>query len=335
VALLLEQVAPEPRRAVPAMEECPQCGVCYDSGAANCSREGAGLVVIGLPRLLAGRYHLEHRLGRGGMGTVYEATDSSLERAVAVKVMRDELAGNSVAAERFRREARAAASFAHPNVVTVHDFGVEAGTRAFLVMELLEGSSLREELKRLKRIEPSRTARILNAVCSAVDAAHHRQLIHRDLKPENIFLARNPAAGGPPETVKVLDFGVAKSISTPQETPVTQATTIDTGPGMLVGTAAYMSPEQLMGEAVSTSWDLWALSVVAYEMLTGAHPFAPKPGADWARAVLAGTFTPIQQHLPQAPARWHEFFARAFAVSSATRPSSARDFLEQLEKALS
>ena len=314
LALLLEQPAAEPVHAVPTIEECPQCGTCYDSVIpASCSREGAGLVPIRLPRLLAGRYRLERRRGRGGMGTVYEAIDSSLERSVAVKVMRDELAGNPMAAERFRREALAAAGFAHPNVVTVHDFGVEAGTRAFLVMELLEGSSLREELKLLKRFEPLRTVQILSAVCSAVDAAHRRQLIHRDLKPENIFLAKDPSAEGSCETVKVLDFGVAKFLPSLEQLTTAQTATSNTGPGVLVGTIAYMSPEQLLGEGVSTGWDLWALSVVTYEMLTGALPFAQTRGGEWGRAVLAGSFTPVRQHLPLAPTRWHQFFARAFA----------------------
>src|SRR5439155_6274584 len=114
---------------------------------------------------IEGRYRLERRLGRGGMGTVYAAADLSLERRVAVKVIRDDLVGSAEAAERFRREARAAASFAHPNVVTIHDFGVAAATRAFLVMELLHGATLREELRREKRLAPPRALAILRGVC--------------------------------------------------------------------------------------------------------------------------------------------------------------------------
>jgi hypothetical protein len=161
LALLLEKPSGAVAARSDAFEECPQCGVCYDSGATQCSRESARLVPVILPRLLDGRYYLERRLGRGGMGTVYAASDRALERRVAVKVIREDLVGSAEAAERFRREARVAASFAHPNVVTVHDFGVAVGTRAFLVMELLEGSTLREGLWRQRRFPTSRVLSVL------------------------------------------------------------------------------------------------------------------------------------------------------------------------------
>jgi len=309
-----------------AFEECSQCGAVFDSGTGRCAQEGALLARTLLPRTLAGRYHLEKRLGRGGMGTVYEASDTALERRVAVKVIRDDLIASSDAVERFRREAKAAASFAHPNVVTVHDFGVAAGTRAFLVMELLSGSSLRDELRREKRLPAARTLSILRGVCAAVDAAHHRSLVHRDLKPENIFLSRHDRD----EIPKVLDFGVAKFL--PAETQATRDA--DTGAGQLVGTFRYMSPEQLNAQPVEPSWDLWSLSVVAYEMLTGAFPFAGESSLDLHRAMLAGNFTPLSTYLPSAPPSWQEFFTRALAVDSSLRPSSASAFLSFLEKSI-
>jgi serine/threonine-protein kinase len=143
------------------------------------------------------------------MGTVYEATDTALERRVAAKVIRQDLVGSAEAAQRFQREARATAAFAHPNVVTVHDVGVATGTRAFLVMELLNGTNLRDAVAQNGRLPAARTVEILRGVCAAVDAAHARQLVHRDLKPENIFLAQSPTG----ETPKVLDFGIAKFVS--------------------------------------------------------------------------------------------------------------------------
>ena len=323
LALLLEMPSVSlPSRMSEALEECPQCGSCHDTGAARCAKDGASLIPVRLPRMLSGRYRLERRLGRGGMGAVYEATDTALERRVAVKVIRDDLVGSAEAAERFRREGRAAASFSHPHVVTVHDFGV-ADTRAFLVMELLGGKTLREELQREKRLPPARTVEILRGVCEAVDAAHRRQLIHRDLKPENIFLARAETA----EIAKVLDFGIAKFLPT-----ATQATA-DTGAGLLVGTLHYMSPEQLAGQAADAGWDLWALAVVAYEMLAGAQPFNVATPAEWQSAVLAGRFTPLERHLPEASARWKGFFTRAFAPDKVERPSSARALFAELEKA--
>jgi eukaryotic-like serine/threonine-protein kinase len=332
LGMLLEQSIPEPEGVPQVFEECPECGSCYDSGASRCAREGANLTPIRLPRLLAGRYCLERRLGRGGMGAVYQAMDSLLKRRVAVKVMREEIAGSPGAAARFHREALAAAGFTHPNVVTVYDFGVEKGTRAFLVMELLEGSTLREELRRLKRLDGERTVRILSGVCAAVDAAHRRQLIHRDLKPENIFLSATPADEGKGETLKVLDFGLAKFMPAADVAVDTQS--IDTAAGALVGTLAYMSPEQLMGEGVTTGWDLWALSVVAYELLTGALPFPAASGGDWRRAVLSGSFTPVQEHLPLAPARLQRFFSCALSSSRAERPDSTKEFILRLQAAV-
>jgi serine/threonine protein kinase len=206
----------------------------------------------------------------------------------------------------------------------VHDFGVASGNRAFLVMELLQGTSLRDELRREKRLAPARALEILRGVTGAVDAAHRRGLVHRDLKPENIFLARGEAG----ETSKVLDFGVAKFL------PAATQATLDTGGGVLVGTMQYMSPEQFRGEAVAASWDLWALAAVAYELLTGAHPFAAANAAELQSAVLAGRFTPLTTHLPAALPAGQEFFARAFAVEPGRRPASASEFLVAMEQAL-
>jgi tRNA A-37 threonylcarbamoyl transferase component Bud32 len=325
LAILLEKppAVVAPRRDV--FEECPECGTCYDTGITRCAHDSAALVPVTLPRVLEGRYRVDRRLGRGGMGTVYEAADTALERRVAVKVIRDDLVGSAEAAERFRREARAAAAFAHPNVVTVHDFGVAMGTRAFLVMELLHGTTLRERLRRDRQLTPASALAILRGVCSAVEAAHRRQLIHRDLKPENIFLVH----GEPGEIAKVLDFGIAKFLPTATHQP-----TVDTGTGALVGTLRYMSPEQWRGEEAHPGWDLWSLAVVAYEALTGAHPFDGTPSAEWSRAVLAGRFTPVAAYLPEAPLRWQEFFERTFAPEPARRPVSAEMFLAEFQSAL-
>jgi eukaryotic-like serine/threonine-protein kinase len=326
LALLLERPASPAPRVSAAFEECPQCGACYDTGARHCARDAATLASIPLPRLLSSRYFLERRLGKGGMGVVYEATDRALERRVAAKVIRDDLMGSAEAAERFRREARAAASFSHPNVVTVFDFGVAAGIRAFLVMELLEGASLREVLRRQGRLPPDRALEILRGVCAAVDAAHRRQLIHRDLKPENVFLARQETG----EMAKVLDFGVAKFL------PSDTQTTVDTGTGggFLVGTLRYMSPEQLRGEAAAASWDLWALAAVTYEVLTGQHPFEQAKPGELSRAILSGCFSPVSCHLPDAPPSWQNFFSRAFALDPFRRPTSADALFAELRTAL-
>ena len=323
LALLLDAPTPAPDRLSSEFEECPQCGTCYDTGAARCANEQAGLQPIGMPRTLAGRYRLERRLGRGGMGTVYAAVDIALDRPVAVKVVRDEWVHNPMATQRFRREARAVAGFAHPNVVTVYDYGVETGSRVFLVMEQLHGTTLREELRRSGRLGPARTLDVLRGVCSAVGAAHERGFIHRDLKPENIFLVEH---GGP---AKVLDFGVAKPLvrvaaADPGDAPETEV-------GVLVGTVGYISPEQLMGDSPDVSWDLWALTVVAYESLTAALPFPSsreRPGANWC---CPDDSTPLSAHLADPPATWQAFFDRAFALDRASRPRSAAEFFRRFE----
>jgi len=325
LAILLEKPAATvaPRRD--RFEECPECGTCYDTGITRCEHDSAALVPVALPRLLEGRYRVDRRLGRGGMGAVYEAFDSALERGVAVKVIRDDLVGSAESAERFRREARAAAAFAHPNVVRVYDFGLAAGTRAFLVMELLHGVTLREVLHKERRLAPPRVLGILQGVCAAVDAAHRKQLLHRDLKPENIFLVQDDSQ----EIAKVLDFGVAKFF------PGTmQEATVDTGTGMLVGTLPYMSPEQLRGEAATPEWDLWALGVVTYEMLTGAHPFAAESALEFERAIAAGQLTPVAAYLPEAPTSWQRFFNCALARDAARRPRSPETFFSELQSLL-
>ncbi len=324
LALLVErpQVTPPSEKLV--FEECPKCGACYDTGAGRCSQEGATLVSTHLPRTLAGRYRLEKRRGRGGMGTVYEATDTALERRVAVKVIREDLVISPEAADRFRQEARIAASFTHPNVVTVYDFGVVAETRAFLVMELLEGATLREALQRQKRLAAGRVVEVLRGVCAAVEAAHRRQLIHRDLKPENVFLAQTDAGG----VSKVLDFGIAKFL------PAACEATADTDPGSLVGTLYYMSPEQLLGQPVDTGSDVWALAVVAYEMIAGAKPFQASTAGEWQAAVAGGRIVPLETHLSDPPPRAEEFFARALSPDRTKRPTGAGEFFTLLERAL-
>jgi serine/threonine protein kinase len=206
---------------------------------------------VQLPRILPHRYRLERRQGGGGMGAVYAATDTELERRVAIKVMREDMAGNAGATERFRREARNAAAFSHPNVVTVHDFGVTSASRAFLVMELLEGVDLRTELEQEGRLSSPRALEILRGVCAALDAAHQGGMTHRDIKPANIFLARSMGA----EIPKVLDFGVAKFAST--SAPTQSLTATDTGTGHLIGTLRYMSPEQLRGEPNGGTCGRW------------------------------------------------------------------------------
>ena len=302
--------------------ECGRCGTCYDHGTLSCPADASPLTPVALPRVLSRRYRLERKLGRGGMGVVYAASDLSLGRPVAVKVLREELVHDVESAGRFEREARVSAMFTHPNVVTVHDFGVVSGSRAFLVMELLEGSRLRDEIDRGPMSGP-RVLAIMRGVCAAVEAAHRRQLVHRDLKPENVFLVRGDLG----ETPKVLDFGIVKVLSDRASTMQ-----LETGIGAMVGTPRYMAPEQLRGGTPDPSWDVWALALVAYEMLTGVHPFAALalgvPGAEpSARPAWGGDDGLV-------PVAWRPFFSRWLSVEPAGRPADARALFDELAQML-
>jgi serine/threonine-protein kinase len=301
-----------------AFEDCPECGACYEFGVSRCPRDGAALTLTSVSRLLSGRYRLDRRVARGGMGTVYAAFDTALERDVAVKLLREDLVGGPGAAERFQSEARFAAGLTHPNVVTVHDIGATTSGRAFFVMELLAGRTLREELQH-GRLAPPRVLRIMRGVSAAVEAAHQRQMIHRDLKPENIFLCHflGTAAPGihndPVEIPKVLDFGLAKALEASGGVALTQ-------PGLVAGTPQYMAPEHLRGDEPSSDWDLWALAVIAFEMITGVLPFTSAPG--------------VPPRLDGLPAGLHELFSRALAVDPFSRPTSAQEFFDDLDRLL-
>ncbi len=176
-------------------EECDSCGASYATGTGRCTTDGTVLVPSETPTLLAARYAIERRLGRGGMGTVYAARDLQLNRPVAVKLLRERLE-SAPAVERCRREARAAAALAHPNVVTIYDMGLTSDGRPFLVMELLRGGTLREALSG-GPLAPNRIGDLFEGICAALDAAHAQGLVHRDLKPENVFLVRGARDSAP------------------------------------------------------------------------------------------------------------------------------------------
>jgi serine/threonine-protein kinase len=195
-------------------------------------------------------------------------------------------------------------------------------------MELLRGHTFRDEIAKFRHLSPQRTAWALSGICAAVDAAHRKHLIHRDLKPENIFLAQT--GEDQIQIVKVLDFGIAKFVARSDDDIPTRVTA-GTRTGVLIGTPAYMSPEQLLGEDPSVLWDLWALSVLAYESLTGAAPFSVSSAHDWHRNILSGAFTPITNHVADAPPSWQTFFELCFSHDPTKRPASVNDFWTQLE----
>jgi serine/threonine-protein kinase len=289
-------------------EVCPVCGVCYDAGTRACPSDDAALSALLLPRSLGGRYRLTRRVGRGGMGTVYSATDTALDRPVAIKVLHEELASDGDLMARLQTEAQLLAGFVHPNIVTIHDLGVTASRRGFLVMELLDGVTLREELRRTGPMPLPRVLHILRGVGAAIDAAHVRQIVHRDLKPENIRLC--PGQTG--EIPKVLDFGVARALETRPGAPITAA-------GMVAGTPPYMAPEHLRGAEASPDWDLWAFATIAFELIADGLPATMAADADRFDAVPAGL---------------HPLFSRALSAHPINRPTSAAELVDELDRLL-
>lgn len=318
------QTMPAPRALTDAAAECPDCGLCVSGEQRHCPHDGATLSPQRFPLLLDQRYRLHRRLGRGGMGTVYEAEDESLERRVAVKLVRAELAESHGAVERFRREAKATAAFTHTNVVTVHEFGVAAERWPYMVMELLRGKTLREEL-RGGRLDVARTLHVLKGVCSGVEAAHRRQFVHRDLKPENVFLVDEDATTVP----KVLDFGLAKALS------AALPASLDTHAGGLAGTLHYMAPERFVSRTAQTGWDIWSLAVIAYELLSGGRPFEGETVHQVEQAILEGELPALSSRCPEAPPSWNAFFANALSRDQPRPHASARVFFEALEQTLS
>src|SRR6476620_2088573 len=211
--------------------------------------------------ILSGRYEIGERLGSGGMSSVHQATDRILERTVAVKVLAEHLSDDERFVARFRREALAVAKLIHPNIVQVYDTGVDDG-RHYIVMEYVEGRSGAQLLQRQGPLDAETAAEIGVQACAGLDYAHRRGIIHRDVKPGNLMVVGGPVGGGE-MTVKLTDFGIARAI---EQTRITQV-------GSVVGTAAYLAPEQVRGEEATPATDVYALGVVLYQFLTGRLPY--------------------------------------------------------------
>ena len=279
---------------------------------------------IGL--ILDSKYKLIESLGEGGMGSVFRAERLHIGDQVAVKLLHHDLVREKQALERFRREARTAAMIRHPNVVSIHDFsdGTANGTEAYIVMELVQGVSLGNLLRREGRMTPKRAVHLMHDICTGVGVAHRQGLLHRDLKPDNVIVAP-PSHEGDEEIAKVVDFGLAK-VRDVGATALTKT-------GVVLGTLYYMSPEQCSGEELDARADVYSLGAMFYEMLTGNPPFRANN--------MTGL---ISKHLHEQPPLFPRTFEispalesvcmRALAKDRNQRPPDAIAFGRDLQKAL-
>jgi serine/threonine-protein kinase len=311
--------APEPGSPV----KCVHCGDEHPAAFTHCPRTGrplsTGRALIG--RVVAERYRVTGLLGEGGMGAVYVAEHLLIGRTVALKRLHPELASDAHAVARFQREARAAASTGHENVIDVLDMGFGEDGAPFLVMEYLKGHSLAETLRRETRLVPSRAAFIVGQVLAGLSAVHGRGIVHRDLKPDNVFLVRR---AGRNDHVKVLDFGISKMQRENDSLALTRT-------GVTLGTPFYMSPEHARGvKGLDHRVDLYATGVMLYECLSGRVPYLDANYHALLQAILRGEPPQILSLVPTLDAGLAAVVHRAIAREPRDRYASARDMLAAL-----
>jgi eukaryotic-like serine/threonine-protein kinase len=267
--------------------------------------------------VLGDRYRLEASIGSGGMAQVFRGQDTTLDRQVAIKILAPQFARDPSFVERFRREAQAAARLNHPNIVNVYDTGVDGDTN-YIVMEYVEGRTLAEYLARGGTLASRKAAEIAEKVAEALAAAHAQGVIHRDIKPANIMVTRDGR-------VKVMDFGIARLVAGPDTVEQTAA---------VLGTAAYLSPEQAQGQTVDARSDLYSLGIVLYEMVTGKPPFTGDSAMAVAYKHVQETPLPPSSLNADVPPRLDAVVMRALAKNPANRYQSAGEFRDDLMRVI-
>jgi serine/threonine protein kinase len=317
------------------MLQCPKCGRKFQDDVHVCPDDFTPLradpTFADIPvdpligRVFDGKYRLDERLGGGGMGTVYRATHLLIDRPVAVKVLSQRFVGDETAQQRFRREARASGRVQHPNAVTVNDFGATEDGWLYIVMEVLEGQTLRDLLAREAPLDPARGVSFMLQTCAAVGAAHYAGLIHRDLKPANIFIEQRPNLAA---VVKVLDFGVAKFAVEEADDDYKTLTQV----GAIIGTPRYMSPEQCSGAAPLTpASDVYSLGIILYEMLTGAVPFSAETPLAVALKQVTEAPRPPREIVATIPEALEQVVLLALTKDPSKRPADANDLRQELQ----
>jgi serine/threonine-protein kinase len=273
---------------------------------------------VATEQLFADRYRLERRLGVGGMATVQLAFDTRLERLVAVKLLAEHLAEDSAFVSRFRREALSAAKLVHPNIVQVFDFGTDHhSSRQFIVMEFVDGHSCAELLRDRGPMPPRDAVEILTQACRGLDYAHRNGVVHRDVKPGNLMVNKEGV-------VKLADFGIAKAA---EQSDITKV-------GSVLGTAAYLSPEQARGEKAGPSSDLYALGVVSYQLMSGRLPYEAASLTDLARLQEAGAPPRLDLEVRDVPPTLAAAVARALDRDPRRRYEDAAEMEDALHDGL-
>ncbi len=269
-------------------------------------------------------YKIKKLLGKGGMGEVYLAEDARLKRRVALKILPPMFAADVSRRNRFEQEARAASALNHPNILTVHEFGTENGIH-FLATEYVEGETLRERIGG-GELNLADALDITAQSAFALSAAHAAGIVHRDIKPENIMIRADGI-------VKILDFGIAKLIAAPldAEGETLEKIRTQTKPGALLGTLAYMSPEQIRGETLDARSDIFSLGICLYEMLTGKNPFQKATAGDVIAATLTENPSPVTGENFLAPAELERILSKALRKKRDERYQTSRDFLLDLK----
>lgn len=279
------------------------------------------------PGTKLGRYEVLSKLGAGGMGEVYLAQDTTLHRKVALKILPNEVAADPNRMTRFVQEARAASALNHPNIITIHEIDQSSST-SFIASEFIDGETLRERMK----AQPLSLGEVLDVavqIASALAAAHAQGIVHRDIKPENIIIRRDGI-------VKVLDFGLAKLTGIDSPEPIdSEAPTranLKTDPGVVMGTASYMSPEQARGVEVDARTDIFSLGVVIYESLTGHLPFEGSNIYEIVAAILSERESqPLSRYLPEVPRELERIVAKSLRKNREERYQTTRDMLLDLQ----
>lgn len=313
------------------MKKCSKCPEVYSDMMHFCPNDGNPLIPIAsqdpfINSVLDGKYLIEESIGKGGMGLVYRAKHVNFNRLFAIKILKNELVSDPQAIKRFRNEANAAGMIRHPNAITISDFNITNDGTAYLVMDYVEGKSLRDILKKEGKQSYQRTVDLISQVADAAAAAHRKGIIHRDLKPDNIMVEDLEDQS---EMVRVLDFGIAKLSQNPA-----YSENITVG-GAILGSPYYMSPEQCDGRHLDNRSDIYSIGIILYELLVGKVPFRAQTPWGLVKMHCSTPPTPISKHRPDIPPALEAAVLKALAKDPKDRQQSALELKKELEAALS